>query len=365
MEKDNPLNGGVSILHKLEGGKHYYEVEKMVKYQSAKSSRFILRKGDKLTQINGVNLEDVTPEAFAELLCKQLPLLTVHQSCPPGPQNVGGGHPFFKEKGFMTVTFEMVPENETEEQGGPGSVEDREQLAGGNSSSSTVHNKTGDGNEDLLLVSMRETNISVVVGRCCDKHPEVSCKDCRNAKCSLSDVLVVSNSTNFTLVSRGTYNLFQEKVQDNIFIQSLWQDNYVQHHSSFPMCKPLSRTKAANMTIYYYKVDNVDGDFRGTPVVLNFTNTNCFLKCSKIRGKVTLNIDSCNKENLQQISCGNKDTWPFVFYMKASRDNCRRFESANFPGWFIKETALEVMRVESRNTEDQSFFFLIKKFHGS
>lgn len=43
------------------------------------------------------------------------------------------------------------------------------------------------------------------------------------------------------------------------------------------------------MTIYYYKSKD-DGPFRGMPVVLNFTGSNCFLKCCKSEQKVSLQI---------------------------------------------------------------------------
>ena len=44
------------------------------------------------------------------------------------------------------------------------------------------------------------------------------------------------------------------------------------------------------MTIYYYASDSVDGTFKGMPVVLNFTDSNCYLKCGKERDTVSLRI---------------------------------------------------------------------------
>lgn len=45
------------------------------------------------------------------------------------------------------------------------------------------------------------------------------------------------------------------------------------------------------ITIRYYKSNSVDKPYRGMPVVLNFTDTNCFLKCCKTEDGMILQIE--------------------------------------------------------------------------
>ncbi|XP_066561938.1 uncharacterized protein LOC136750781 [Amia ocellicauda] len=356
MAQDTFMNGGICILHKTENGKHHYEVENVVRYTEDKINASFVRNGDKLLMINGSNLEDLPPEAFAKLLSEGSVSLTVHQQSRTRREETSEGEmfmkPYFKEDMFLKISLEMENKNSTEEgetlseqEGNPG--EDDDCCLGEESPDCDVQN--------LLLVSMRRTSISVMVGRGCENLPGPPCRDCTT--CTMNEVVVVSESSKVKLVSRGPCNLLQDKVQDNIIIQSIFYDHYIQKWSNIPVIRP-SRN-AASMTLYYYKSDVVDGEFKGTPVTLNFTSSNCFLKCSIERGKVTLRIDTCEKEKLKKISSGNPETWPFVFYMKASGENSRSFESANCPGWFIKDKGERV--VVSPNTKDGHFFIVIKK----
>ncbi|MGH0145531.1 UNVERIFIED_CONTAM: hypothetical protein FKN15_043189 [Acipenser sinensis] len=100
--------------------------------------------------------------------------------------------------------------------------------------------------EDLLVVSLSETSVTIVRGRGHERPPGTRCSTCNSKNCNLHDVVVLSKASTLTL---------------------------------------------ANMTIYHYKSDYVDGPFLGTPVVLNFTKSNCFLCCVKDKDKVILKVD--------------------------------------------------------------------------
>lgn len=45
------------------------------------------------------------------------------------------------------------------------------------------------------------------------------------------------------------------------------------------------------ITIYSYRSNSMDRDFRGMPVTLNFTGSNCFLRCCKKEENVLLQLE--------------------------------------------------------------------------
>ncbi|KAK3509887.1 hypothetical protein QTP70_018501 [Hemibagrus guttatus] len=87
------------------------------------------------------------------------------------------------------------------------------------------------------------------------------------------------------------------------------------------------------MTISFYNTD-IEG-LNGQPVVLNFSASNQFLKCTDKNGKVVLTLESLENDKLKTICKNDKTTWPFVFLLSTTKENLRRFESAACSGWFI------------------------------
>ncbi|KAK6485498.1 hypothetical protein HHUSO_G11296 [Huso huso] len=356
--ESNHLKGGVAIIHRLVDGKHQYEVEKVVKYIDESMTSSFVSKGDKLLKINGINLEDLNPETFTELLGEGSILLTVHQPSKTQQKapNKGVYQPYFKEMVVMNISMEMEREDKTEEEETAGASDDKDTGA-----SDPVDEGRCEA-EDLLVVSLSETSVTIVRGRGHERPPGTRCSTCHSKNCNLHDAVVLSKASTLTLVSRGCPNLLLESIQDNIIIRSLSSQNYIQQ--SFPSIvssRPLRNPDLANMTIYHYKSDYVDGPFLGTPVVLNFTKSNCFLCCVKDKDKVILKVDACHKEELRHIS-DDLPTWQFVFYMKANADNARRFESAKYRNWFLSEPLKGTVRMKPKEIEsEQSFFFFIKK----
>ncbi|RXM32682.1 Cytoplasmic tyrosine-protein kinase BMX [Acipenser ruthenus] len=311
-QMSNPLKGGVAIIHRLVDGKHQYEVEKVVKYIDESMTSSFVSKGDKLLKINGINLEDLNPESFTELLGEGSILLTVHQPSKTQQKapNKGVYQPYFKEMVVMNISMEMEREDKTEEEETAGASDDKDTGA-----SDPVDEGRCEA-EDLLVVSLSETSVTILRGRGHERPPGTRCSTCHSKNCNLHDAVVLSKASTLTL---------------------------------------------ANMTIYHYKSDYVDGPFLGTPVVLNFTKSNCFLCCDKDKDKVILKVDACHKEELRHIS-DDLPTWQFVFYMKANADNARRFESAKYRNWFLSEPLKGTVRMKPKEIEsEQSFFFFIKK----
>lgn len=51
------------------------------------------------------------------------------------------------------------------------------------------------------------------------------------------------------------------------------------------------------INIYYYKSNDTDRTFRGMPVVLNLTGSNCFVRCCKKGNKVFLQTEVSHRKN--------------------------------------------------------------------
>ncbi|RXM99889.1 Cytoplasmic tyrosine-protein kinase BMX [Acipenser ruthenus] len=243
------------------------------------------------------------------------PQMTVHQpsKTPQKALNKAAYQAYFKEMAVMNISMEMEMEREdkTEEEETAGTSDDKKDPG----ASGPLDEGRCEA-EDLLVVSLSETSVTILRGRGHERPPGTRCSTCHSKNCNLHDAVVLSKASTLTL---------------------------------------------ANMTIYHYKSDYVDGPFLGTPVVLNFTKSNCFLCCDKDKDKVILKVDACHKEELRHIS-NDLPTWQFVFYMKANADNARRFESAKYRNWFLSEPLKGTVRMKPKEIEsEQSFFFFIKK----
>lgn len=58
---------------------------------------------------------------------------------------------------------------------------------------------------------------------------------------------------------------------------------------------------SVEITIYYYKSNTEDKTFRGLPVVLNFSESNCFLRCCKSEEKVFLQVEVSMAERVEAV----------------------------------------------------------------
>lgn len=69
------------------------------------------------------------------------------------------------------------------------------------------------------------------------------------------------------------------------------------------------------------------------------------------------------KERLDFITKDNLDTWPFVFYLSGTKDDCRRFESAQCRGWFIHTESDSVCMAEQKDKDKdyEKYAFLIMR----
>ncbi|XP_048835431.1 uncharacterized protein LOC125710137 isoform X2 [Brienomyrus brachyistius] len=276
--KDTSVTGGVLIQHTFQQGEHHYEIEKVVKNKMTHGRISFLSKGDMLLKINDMDLRDLPPELFAELLAESSPRLTVYQPHKNAPKEKclenGGFRAFSKENKVLSFNLDLSREADPDDV----TKENFHEAA-----------KPESQLDKLLLVTMISTSFSVITGRGCDK--EGLCQDKFCTECNQNDVIMEAKSSNITQVL-GEITFIQEKVQDNIFIQSLMYEKYIQNRQRLARMSSNCMTNSVNITIYLYKTTCIKGEYRGIPVVLNFSGTDCFLKCSKSGDEPTVSIES-------------------------------------------------------------------------
>ncbi|XP_036417001.1 uncharacterized protein LOC118800933 [Colossoma macropomum] len=333
MEQASLLCGGVSLLHTMVDGKHHYEVKNVLTHIRSTFAR----KGDKILKINDVETKDLPPEEFTSMLSSGFFSLTIHQASIKNDigecMESDAMRPYRKEKITLHFSMAMVREEclEGEENGMDPAMSDWES------------DYTED-DQELLLVSMKETSIAVMSGRGCD--PENPCNNCGSDGCNLNEIVVAADTCKVTSVGREYIKKFGEQKQWISLVKS----------------NPDQTSLSAEITIYYYMSNILPDLGRGAPVVLNFTDSDNFLKCSFENGEVVLKIECCGeKSQLRKICKDDKETWPFVFYMTTAKDNTQHFESAAHKGWFIQTRPAKIS-VDMENRPEQtkkSLHFLI------
>uniref|UniRef100_A0A8B9HEH1 Interleukin-1 beta n=1 Tax=Astyanax mexicanus TaxID=7994 RepID=A0A8B9HEH1_ASTMX len=248
-------------------------------------------------------------------------------SQPPNPILSDSIHAFRKEKSTLSFQLVMVREECLE-------AEEKNEIKPTESSWESDDMKE----KDLVMVSMTETNVAVVRGRGCD--PENPCNNCGITGCNVSDVIMAPKKREVT--SGKQIKMLQLK-------NDTGKHFYIVH----------------DITIYFYRSNILEDLSRGSPVVLNFTGSTNFLKCTRVNQEVGLTVESYEKEKLKDICKDDPVTWPFVFYMKTRRDNTRLFESAQNKGWFIRTEKPQVsvwMGNPTIRTQER-FCFLIYPKH--
>uniref|UniRef100_A0A3Q0R7A7 Interleukin-1 beta n=1 Tax=Amphilophus citrinellus TaxID=61819 RepID=A0A3Q0R7A7_AMPCI len=332
-------------------GKHQYEVENVVNYKKQAGGKPFVRKGDKLLQVNGMDLKDLTPKDLATALAEGNPMLTVHkpakeQDCTPSltPPTEDSLQPVSKESTILNFGWEMTreddsEENEVEQQGEKKETEDKEE--------DICPEKTEE--NEMFIVEMTKTSISLVRGRGCDEMG-----------CTLNDIIMVSESSTVTLVPRGSTSFRQEKFL-NVLVEHVATHLYLRGVCSQSVI--YASPNPEKITIYYYKSNGIRWGSTGVPVVLNLTDSNCFLRCCKQADTMLLKLETCEKERLKQISKSDESTLSFVFYMRGDAVKRRKFESALHRGWYINviNTDSVGMAALDGHAEPQSFVFIIQK----
>uniref|UniRef100_A0A3Q3XET4 Interleukin-1 beta n=1 Tax=Mola mola TaxID=94237 RepID=A0A3Q3XET4_MOLML len=357
MDQESLVRGSVLIVHKIQEGRHQYEVDQVVKYKRNSGENAFASKGDKLLQINDTDLQDFSPEQLAQMLAEGNPKLTVHKSTRekehtaqafPAEDNL---YPFSKESMLLSFSMMMRRNKDLEENG-------VEQEGAGREDTGMEKDVCKDENEnggEYVIVSMKKTKISMLRSRGCKEGS--SCQGCRGTGCTLNDVVVMAESRNVMLVSRGSESFRLEKPL-NVAIEHVASRQYLRG-----LCSQETLYASPNpekMTVYLYKSNNTEGNFRGMPVVLNFSETNCFLRCCKKEEKVLLQVETCEKQRLQQISKSDDSALSFVFYMKADRLKHRKFESALHLGWFIQIVNTDSVKMATLDQQDHTFFFIFR-----
>ncbi|XP_062383781.1 uncharacterized protein LOC134071176 [Sardina pilchardus] len=316
MELQTPVSGGVGILHRVRDGKHHYEVDTVFN----ENREFFTRQGDQLLKINDLDMQDLTPREFAELLSSGNPMLRIHHAGvehpKKAPEKTGDFWSVFKEDTVLTFSMDMAVEPDLQ---GESDGCDQDELEVG------------------LLVELLGPCVEMVLGRGCG-HGE-SCQAC---------VVVMSKAARVEAVK--PCDLKKNNEVNNKAIRSLHQ-GFLSHQTN----KAILKRRKENITIYYY--ESIDSSDKGIPVVLNFTGTKKFLQCSRTDDGVHLSVVEC-KTDLEFI-CKGDNEMAFVFFMIANTSEEHTFESANCEGMFVKATSEHTVDAAEKVEPMDSLYFLI------
>ncbi|KAK3509886.1 hypothetical protein QTP70_018500 [Hemibagrus guttatus] len=207
------------------------------------------------------------------------------------------------------------------------------------------HNKIE--NISLCILGMIEKNSAI--------ESEVS--DCKSI-CKLGESVI--DGAHHELRGIGA---FKKDKECQVLIQSL-QNTTISPENIRPKRRgACMHNSTSDITIYYYQTNMMEDLGRGVPVVLNISGTEKFLKCTLISEKAVLSIECSEKERLAFITKNDPDTWPYVFYLSGTKDDCRRFESAECRGWFIHTESDSVCMAEQKDKDKDSekYSFLIMR----
>ncbi|CAL8379463.1 unnamed protein product [Arctogadus glacialis] len=173
------------------------------------------------------------------------------------------------------------------------------------------------------------------------------------------------NMLRFTVPCReGRFTTLKEK--KNISLETVDSHRYLRSLSKENM--PFASPNPERMTIHFYKANQTDKDFRGMPVVLNFTDSQSFLKCSRQDEGAILRVEACDKHRLSLICQQDESALAFLFYMKRTMSGQHQFESALCESWFIQVLHQETVQVTHQPAtrpameEDPSFYFNIHSY---
>ncbi|XP_077568583.1 uncharacterized protein LOC144193857 [Stigmatopora nigra] len=352
---DTPVSGSVLIVHQLHEGKHQYEVENVVKHKKPNGGKGMIRRGDKLLKINGTYLQYLTPEDLAQSIAEGQPMLTVHkldrkkdQSEKKCVMDDEALRAVSKEITLLQFALEMVREEDLFQD---------ENVSGAVPEDNSSAEEEGDESDHLLVVTMTETNVLMLRGRGCDS--DSSCSECHGRGCTLQDIVLTAKSSTVTLVSRGGGTL-KQMTKLNTPIEHIASHKYLK--ALCPQKTLFASSHPENLTIYYYKTTCLD---KHNPVTLNFSDSDCFLKCSKKEEQVLLQVEAVDKTKMKTISMNDEAALSYVFYMTTDRTKQRKFESALYQGWFIQITgsasteSVKMAEVDVRQGT-QPFLFIIK-----
>uniref|UniRef100_A0A4W4EGS2 Interleukin-1 beta n=2 Tax=Electrophorus electricus TaxID=8005 RepID=A0A4W4EGS2_ELEEL len=305
--------------------------------------------------IDNVDTQDLPPEEFAQMLTSGSSMLTLHGACTDKEQQESLEsntlQTYFKENTTLSFSLVMVRE-ESLEQEEETSQEVEEELE-----SSDLEDDCFPENK-VLMVSLTNMSVSVLTGRGYDS----------DIACSMNKVVVTAKQCEVQSVCKKY--IMQCRANGRFLIQSLTHTPITSGTVKRTFCRSYS---TSDITIYYYKsniMEDLQPRYKGSPVVLNFTDTNNFLKCTKDETDpdkpAILTLECCDKKDLKKIFKDDTVTWPFVFYMTCANAESRRFESAAYNGWFIHTVDINtvdmVKRPSEPPTEDSFLFFIHPKW---
>uniref|UniRef100_UPI00358EFC33 uncharacterized protein n=2 Tax=Myxine glutinosa TaxID=7769 RepID=UPI00358EFC33 len=322
-------------------GLHTYTTSDVATINSSLS----LRKGDVLLEINDFSLEFVTPEDLKvlhkECTHVKLTIKRADQSSAKCP-----AYPTESLSSFQKVFFNNIPElkHDIEHNG--------QKHMPTTSPKPVVKSKEMQnsliGGQTLTLVFVNP-QFSVLASRGSGNVERL------NVSCSISGIRVEAGAQKLEDL---VFRLFRELPE--VQVVSEYDKSLTRCNGPVGVCaEPFqpSITEKFLMTIYEFKP--LIPSNKGVPVILGFTNSNCFLACkADDTGNIRLTVETCDPNCFKRIDNDDKDVHPFIFFRKEQQDGSIWFESACFPCWFIESNARNSRVFMDRDHKDHTDFYL-------
>uniref|UniRef100_A0A8C4PWV4 Interleukin-1 n=2 Tax=Eptatretus burgeri TaxID=7764 RepID=A0A8C4PWV4_EPTBU len=321
-------------------GLHTYTVSDVATINSSLS----LRKGDVLLEMNDFSLEFVTPENLLVLhKCAHVKLKVkrADQSSTNYPAN-----PTASLRSLHRVFFNSIPE-----------LKHDIQHNGQKHMSTTGQRPVPKAKEIQNSLNGGQTLTLVFL------HPQCSILTSRgsgnverlNVSCSVGGIRVEEGAGK---LEELVFRLFRELPEVHVVSEydtSLTRCNSPVGVCAEPFHSPIP--KKFLMTIYEFKP--LFPSNKGVPVILGFTNSNCFLACKEDdTGNIRLTVETCDPSCFKSINNDDKEIHPFMFFRKEQLDGSIWFESACFPHWFIESNAINSCVFMDKDHKDHTDFYL-------
>lgn len=378
-----PATVVVEVKVQRSGGVHTYIVTEVA---FLNHPRGLIRKGDLILEVNGVPLQHVTPSELGLAVSSSTMLtMDIHREesdqsprsprprSPRRPTTSQGGAPaavvpfpavdpsrgaVMRCSGWETECLPLhlslterqdnaQPSNGACVEPGHATVEGLDDGDGERGWEEVLEEALARNGEGSLALIFRRPDFMVMKMR----GPEEACGACGRLDCSTEHVQARHTALSFAAGRSGSLSslvlrLLREEPRVRLLDE---RDSAVTRAADGSVRVAPCRSPAPDafcMTIFRFK-STVPVD-AGEPVVLGFYNSNCYLACQEGNAKlVNLIVETHSRDEFRSIT-KSSDLFRLIFYRKEFPDMTMRFESAQFPSWFVYSGERQLVQMHNR-----------------
>ncbi|XP_032830829.1 uncharacterized protein LOC116954430 [Petromyzon marinus] len=385
-----PATVVVEVKVQRSGGVHSYTVTEVA---FLNHPRGLIRKGDLILEVNGVPLQHVTPSELG-LAVRSSTILTmdIHREesdqSPRSPRprsprrppvSQGGGPPVVpfpavdlsrgavmhcsgwetkclplqlglterREEKDAAIGDDAQPSNGKCVEPGHATVEGLDEGDSERGWEEALEEALARHGEGSLALIFRRPDFMVMKMR----GPEEVCGSCGRFDCSTEHVQARSTALSFASSRNGNLSslvlrLLREEPRVRLLDE---RDSVVTRAADGSVRVAPCRNPVPDafcMTIFRFK-STVPVD-AGEPVVLGFYNSNCYLACQEgTTNLVKLIVETHSRDEFRNIT-KSSGLFHLIFYRKEFPDGTMRFESAQFPSWFVYSGERQLVQMHNR-----------------